>query len=516
MARGTPPGMLRLALPGWAGPTADDRTGGPGRFFRSLAAGWLRLPGLARAPLRTRVILVVALVHVGVTGAAAWLLIANAREAVLEETAANVALARNLSIALIAANIRHNNPAEALADLHHSLQQTRHVRITLLNNEGDVLAPPGRREGAERVPSVVTPPGWFVALIAPAVEVVRIPIALHTESYGAIVITTEPSDEIEEVWQDFRDLLFLMISVSLLLLLAVYALLGRTLGPISTILQGLEDLREARYSRRIPSVSEPDLDLIGSRLNALAARLETTTREKDRLGQQLVGLQDRERKAIALELHDEFGPCLFGIQVNARGIDETGRRMSGAHGESLSERARDIMQIADQMQTQSRALLRHLRPMDVGHVSLAQLLRDLVAWFRARYPDVALRIAVPDEPASFGEVIDLTLYRAVQEALTNAMRHADPKSVSVALTYSGAASSAAGGSSVELRIRDDGRGLPDEWSFGLGLTGMSHRVRVLGGSFEIGGGPKGGTVIRIRLPVPPTEATDFPGGGVAL
>lgn len=453
--------------------------------------------------------MVLGLVYLGVILIGAWLLVTNARDAVREETAAGVELARKLSIAVVASSLRQGDPAEALVDLRLSLQQPRHVRLTLLNNEGDILTAPASAETEAAAAREAAPPGWFRTLIAPPVEIVTLPITRDGRSYGTVVITTAPSDEIAEVWQDFGDLFVLMLAAFLVLLFLVHLLLGRALKPIATILRGLEDLREARYGVRLPRIPEPDLDLVGSRLNALAAKLETTIREKDQLGQQLVDLQDSERKAIALELHDEFGPCLFGIQVNARDIEAACRRMSGGDAEALAERAKAIMEITDQMQAQSRAILRRLRPMTLGQVGLSDLLEDLVEGFRARHPGITWRTAVPKAPASFGDTVDLTLYRAVQEALTNAARHALPQSVDVALSVHPDGRDEGCDCRVELRIQDDGRGPPEDLTFGLGLTGMSYRARILGGRFEIGSGPRGGLAVRLCLPAKRIDTKAF-------
>ena len=144
--------------------------------------------------------------------------------------------------------------------------------------------------------------------------------------------------------------------------------------------------------------------------------------------------------------------------------------------------------------------------MTLGQVSLSELLEDLVEGFRSRHPGIVWRTAVPDEPASFGDTVDLTLYRAVQEALTNAARHARAKSVDIVLAVHRDTRAEGRDCSVVLRIQDDGRGPPGDLTFGLGLTGMSHRARILGGRFEIGSGPQGGTAIRLCLPAKRVDA----------
>ena len=114
------------------------------------------------------------------------------------------------------------------------------------------------------------------------------------------------------------------------------------------------------------------------------------------------------------------------------------------------------------------------------------------------------------QPVAFGDTLDLTIYRTVQEGLTNAARHAEAHRVEVALTVEGGTSDAGYGGAVVLRLSDDGKGLPEPLTHGLGLTSMSHRVRVLGGSFEIGPRAGGGTEIRVRVPIDLDHVTAFP------
>lgn len=452
---------------------------------------------------------VLVLVHLGVIVIAAWLLIENAREAVQEETAASIELARKLAIAVVAASVRHDDPAAALAELPLTLQQPRHVRVTLLNAAGDVLATREHAESDETEEAEKLPPAWFIRLIAPPVELVRIPITVHGTSYGAVAVSSEPYDEIAEVWEDSRDLFVLMVSALVTLLVLVHVLLGRTLKPVATILKGLQALKQDQYGLRLPPILEPDLDRIGSSINALAARLEATTLENNQLGQQLVTLQDSERKAIAHELHDEFGPCLFGIQVDAHHIEASCETLGGETAETIRGRAQAIMDITELMQMHSRAMLRRLCPMTLGEVSLSHLLEDLIEGFRSHHPDIAWTASLPDTPSSFGDTVDLTLYRTVQEGLTNAARHAAAKRVDVSLDVRRRTKENGDDWTVELLLQDDGGGLPKPLSFGLGLTGMSHRVRVLGGRFEIGNRSAGGTAIRVWLPARPVDDTEL-------
>lgn len=464
--------------------------------------------GALRLPLRARVMLTVALVQLCVTVVAVWLLALNAREAVREEIDASVELARNLSLALVAASLSDSDPAASLADLPIRLQQPRHVRITLLSADGNVISSLDAPRPEDEGTSEAAAPDWFRRLVGPTIEIVTIPIRAQTMSngglrnisYGAIMITTEPSDELAEVWQDTRDLVVLMLAAFVVFLLLIHLLLVRALRPIATILDGLEALQGAFYDYRLPRIPEPDLDRIGQRFNALAAQLEATNRENDRIGQKLVTLQDSERETIAHELHDEFGPCLFGIQANAHHIKTACESAGKRDPAYLAERADVITEIAEQMQEQSRGILRRLRPMALGQVGLPHLLADLTDGFRAQFPEIEWRLAVPEDTGSFGDTVDLTIYRMAQECMTNAVRHAEATRVDVVVTLDEESEDAPDGS-VTVTVQDDGRGLPTGLKRGLGLTGMGHRVGSLGGRFWIANRLTGGAEVRIRIPV---------------
>lgn len=474
------------------------------------------VPLFARLGLRGRVMLAVALVQLAVTLLLAWLLVVSAREAVREETEAGLSLARSLVIALVAASDREGAPEDLLGDLLARQGETRHVRITLRNAPGETLA----KAPLGEVPALVAPeraaPRWFRDLVAPSPRLVVVPTSFRNTNRGQVLIASEPSDEIAEAWEGLLAALALMLGAFVALLVLVHVLLGPALRPIAAILGGLEALQRGDYGIRLPGVSESNLDRIRRSVNALAARLESATRERDRLGQKLLTVQDGERKAIALELHDELGPCLFGVRVDADYLERACReaRAGGeADLETMAERAARITEIANHMQAQSRSMLRRLCPVSLGQVSLVELLGQLVEGFRSQHAAIEWRCSLPRSPLGFGETVELTLYRALQEAITNAVRHGAPACVEIALEIASAGEPDA--YLVRLRVLDDGRGMPPGAAAGLGLTGMSHRVRLLGGRFSIEPRAEGGTRVEIELPARALAAGPGPGQAVS-
>src|SRR5262249_43976177 len=160
---------------------------------------------------------------------------------------------------------------------------------------------------------------------------------------------------------------------------------------------------------------------IVARFNALAQALEAVRAENMRLGQRLITAQDDERRRTARDLHDEVGPCLFGLKANAASIASAVARVPVDSQQAVSERVGDMVTIIERLQTINRRLLNRLRPMALGHIPLRDLLADLVEERVRQHPDVALSLTCGALAPGYGEAIDLTIYRCIQEGLTNAI-----------------------------------------------------------------------------------------------
>jgi two-component system sensor histidine kinase UhpB len=167
---------------------------------------------------------------------------------------------------------------------------------------------------------------------------------------------------------------------------------------------------------------------------------------------------------------------------------------SGKSGR-MRERLATLVGIVDRIQTANRRLLRRLRPAALGEIALADALAALVS--ESAQHDGAPRIELQCSglAESYGECVDLTIYRCVQEGLTNALRHAQAKLLR--LTIEECATLGA----LELELLDDGCGIDPDLAPGMGLTGMKERVEALGGAFTISEAPAGGTRVGVSLPL---------------
>ena len=481
---------------------------GPGVMARLLAAvsdHW------HAQPIRRRILIAAAALNLAAIAAAGMVVVVNARFATNVEIAASLdASARFVRTAIV--EMRADVSLPALATAVDSGAAARHVRIAVLDADGRPVAasaPVDRHDDDEPHERA---PDWFARLIAATPPTVQVPVVVGGEEIATVVLTGEPADEIAEVWEDVQALAIIALVVNVAVLLVLAVAVGRALAPLSALARGLSRLEGGDYRARLEPPRDAEFALIASRFNALAEQLTATRAENRRLSLRLLSAQDDERRVVAGELHDEAGPCLFGIVANARSIETIARGSRAARAPEIVERAREVADLADRLKTVNRRLLQRLRPMSLGHVPLAELAGGLVDEFRRLAPSVLFDLAVGELADGYGEARDLTVYRCLQECLTNALKHAEPRIVLVELAERRAGPR---GPRLHLSVEDDGIGMDRNVPAGYGLSGIAERVRALGGELSWGTGEAGGTRFEIELPLAGDGGTPENGEGVA-
>lgn len=233
------------------------------------------------------------------------------------------------------------------------------------------------------------------------------------------------------------------------------------------------------------------------RRKSAEAQLAAALTENRRLAQQYVELQETERKALARELHDELGQYLNVIKLDAVGIrDDTQALQVATH-----RRASAIVENCNHIHGTVATLIRELRPTGLDELGLAAALEHCVETWRARLPGVSLKLDIAGDFSALPESIMVTLYRLVQEALTNVAKHAAASHVNVQLTRG---NGGAGDDGILASVMDDGAGAsPGLPTQGLGLIGMRERVMALQGTLALTSSPGQGFELSARIPVPP-------------
>ncbi len=420
-------------------------------------------------------------------------LVLEAAPRVAAEDQSVVRLARGFVEPLVSDLNDASDPEARLDRIVEGLKQLRHVSITrqhdpAMSGTPAALAPSGDKGEPPQVPE------WFVTLIHPEQTTVAVPISANGRSLGSLVITSHPTDEIAEIWDGIVTQIEVGSAIAAALLLITMMVVNRALEPIKSLADAMSAIEAGRYDTRVSLGGSPELAAICGKLNHLASVLETTVEDKRRLAERVVSLQDAERKEIARDLHDEFGPYLFALRAHAASLT----RLADAPEPDLDALRKHINAMSDQvnaLQQSNRRVLERLRPVGLAELGLADALAALMRLWRETYPDVVIETSISPELDARGETADLTIYRIIQEALTNVFRHARASRVDIRVEPAAARpAGAAGAEAIMVSVSDNGAGLPADHRQGFGMLGMRERVLALGGSMTVASTNHGVTV----------------------
>lgn len=224
---------------------------------------------------------------------------------------------------------------------------------------------------------------------------------------------------------------------------------------------------------------------------ALAAQLERNRV----LHGELLAVQERERRSIARELHDELGQYLGALRFDLHALGHFDRDTTALQREAMFLRA---SQTLGHVQATLRDLIRRLRPAALDELGLAAALDQLVSGWRLRLPETRLVLECLDLEAALPEHVAIAAFRIVQEALTNAARHSRAGLVEVRVRQERAAH----GAQLTVDVSDDGIGIdPAAVHHGLGLISMDERASALGGTARWRSAPGDGFAVQAILPL---------------
>ncbi|MGA3225770.1 MAG: sensor histidine kinase [Acidobacteriaceae bacterium] len=217
-------------------------------------------------------------------------------------------------------------------------------------------------------------------------------------------------------------------------------------------------------------------------------RAEKAEQELRGLSNQLVRVQEEERKAISRELHDEVGQILTGLRM------ELGTLSSHYTDEGFRERLESVKRLAEEALRSVRNLALLVRPSMLDDLGLEPALRWQIKEFSRRY-GIPVALAIEGQLDSLPEALRICVYRAIQEALTNCSKHADASRVTVTVSHER--------DRVSATVQDNGRGFDKRHlqTRGLGLVGMSERVRALQGVITVSSELGRGTLISLEVPL---------------
>ena len=277
-----------------------------------------------------------------------------------------------------------------------------------------------------------------------------------------------------------------VLAVGIVVVTAVNVLLlRRVFGPLERLAGIMRRVEPAEPGRRI-TVERPVAEVadLARAFNDMLDRLE---RERLTSGRRALAAQERERRRLARELHDELGQVLTGVGLQ---LDGLARRVPPELDDAVAELQRATRQGIEDL----REIARGLRPGALEEFGLRSALITLASGVEER-GDLRVRHQLCPETSALGADQSLAVYRIAQESLTNASRHSHAREAELTVEQSDGR--------VTLRIRDDGTGFDADAEAGTGLAGMRERALLIRARLTITPVEPHGTEVRLELPSPP-------------
>ena len=371
------------------------------------------------------------------------------------------------------------------------LKHMRHLKIELIDEYGNVLD----TNQVNNTQDLNEAPAWFESLLnkfttkwEPSFRVLE----YQGKVLGKLIITPDPDYEYAEKWKQLKELMSLVLIFFVLVNLSVIWAVAQALKPTERIMHALNALEEGKLETRLPSFKAPELAKIGDKFNHMIAKLEQSIKQNHKLTQDLITLQEQERKNLARDLHDEFGQCLTAINTDASIV----LKASEKKYPELKESAKAISQLSRHLMEMVSGLLQKLRPSVLDDLGIEAALQDLIETWQSRHKDVACKINIVGIKEDLNETQSITLYRLVQESLTNITKHANATKMSVQLLYKQKNEI----NGLQVIVKDNGKGFTKVTTSGFGLPGMRERIEGLSGELIIQTNLGKGTEINAWIP----------------
>jgi NarL family two-component system sensor histidine kinase LiaS len=263
-------------------------------------------------------------------------------------------------------------------------------------------------------------------------------------------------------------------------------------------------LEKGNLSHVVPSLGEDEIGRLGEQLNRISTKWEEQVSSLQRLSTNNAQLAEKakysavveERQRLARDLHDAVSQQLFAISMTATAVGRT----LDKDFEKARRQIHLIEEMASVAQSEMRALLLHLRPVHLEGKQLSEGLLELLQELQAKVPiDISWEM---DANIQLPKGIEDHLFRIVQEALSNTLRHSKATTMEIKLQHPPDA--------IRLTVRDNGIGfdMDNQKHASYGLVSMRERVNEVGGSISIVTAPDKGTRIEIRVPLVRVEGGD--------
>jgi two-component system, NarL family, sensor histidine kinase UhpB len=339
-------------------------------------------------------------------------------------------------------------------------------------------------------------PEWFARtynFLFGSEEPVKRYLSIRDKDAGFVSAAPEPDATLRLSWHQVSIVVGVAMAMAAAIAVLATLMIGHALIPARAIIEGLRKLKQGDLGWRLPRFRTAEFNLIAGAVNDLSEELARTNAARAALTARLLQVQEDERRALARDLHDEFGQCLTATAALAASIE------AGAppEREDLIDEARAITRAQQRMMENLRGALVRLRSQNVEEIGLEASLRQLVSDHNAQSTSHAVvRLNIIGKLAALPKQVAIDIYRIAQECLTNAVKHGSPTEVRLSVERAGIERD-----TIALTVEDDGGGDTTRINrgHGYGILGMRERISALGGNLSIGKAAKG---VRVAAVIP--------------
>jgi len=306
-----------------------------------------------------------------------------------------------------------------------------------------------------------------------------------------------------------RGITIALIEIILTIIVTIFIGLSLT-RRLAILSKAAAEVEAGNYSVSVPTEPKDEVGKTAAAFNNMVTEVSKRTQQllqEEEKTQQLLNenrlliqksleVQEEERKHLARELHDELGQCITAIQADAKSITD----LSPQCDKRVVTSAQAILSVSSHIYDVVHSMMHLLRPSVMDNLGLVEALKDEIKAWNQRHPKTTCVHHFEGELSDLGERTNITIYRIVQECLTNIAKHANARHVSIKVINDE--------NKIHLNIRDDGDGMNTRSTkkhLGLGLIGIRERIQALNGMFYYETAVGDGFRISIYIPLDNTE-----------
>lgn len=333
-------------------------------------------------------------------------------------------------------------------------------------------------------------PLWFAAAVQSVLgghAAVTRPISVRATAAGTVSAVADPDAAIELAWEHILGIINVASLMAIGIAILASVAIAHTLAPARSIVAALQRMAHGQYRTSLPRFRSMELSMIGQAVCDLGVRLAQATEQRAVLTRRLLEVRSDERRALARELHDEFGQNLAGILAFASTIEASSARDQDRT--CIAQDARMISQATLRIMACLRDTLGRLRHPPAEELGLEASLVSLVdSWRSLDMRRPVIQLDLQGDLADVRGIVAATAYRVAQECLTNSLRHSAAGEILLRIERRSGKENV-----LLICVEDDGGGdaVRVTQSAGFGLTGMRERVAAVGGSLSIARASRG-------------------------